>query len=157
MEDKDKRGLAKIVAGLILAIAGGAGLIFGRNVKQSVLRISILIISALSLGSGLYLFVDGVTDLAVGIVGQYQLDGPAVQTMTFPGPNFFEMSLQPLLKQQPDLRRLRYACPDESKDFTVYLTRFGVFGIPSKFVTCADGFKLVVYDTSKGFVMDAKQ
>ena len=76
MEDNDKRGLAKIVAGLILAIAGGAGLIFGRNVKQRVLRISILIISALSLGSGLYLFVDGVTDLAVGIAGQYQLDGP---------------------------------------------------------------------------------
>ena len=77
--------------------------------------------------------------------------------MTFPGPNFFEMSLIPVRKQQPDLRRLRYACPDESKDFTVYLTRFGIFGIPSKFVTCADGFKLVVYDTSKGFVMDAKQ
>lgn len=154
-EEEKKRGLAKIAMGLLLAVAGIAGIFFGKTVKRRVLRISIFTISSICLASGAYLFVAGTTDLALGVVGQYKLDGPFIQTMTFPNPEYFKLSLE-MTRVARDLRRLKYECPDKSKSFTIYRTMFGIFGIPSQSVMCADGFPLVVYDPSKGFVSEAK-
>lgn len=147
-----KKAWTKIIVGLFLVIAGSVGIVFGKSVKQKFLRITILILSVFCLGAGAYLFVDGTTDLAIGLLGNYQLDGPPVQSMKFPGPNFFELSLVPLRSQSPNLRRLRYECLDGSKKFTVFITRFGIFGIPKESVICDDGFKLIDYDPSSGFV-----
>ena len=168
----EKRAWTNIVTGLILAVAGIVGIVFGRTVNQRFLRISILVLSALSLGTGIYLFVAGTTDLAMGVMNQMALteenlqaiakgEAPvptATQTMTFPGPNFFKLSLMPLTRQPATKsnRRLRYECADGSNGFTVYFTRFGIFNIPDEDVDCKDGSKLVAYDASKDFVIDVK-
>lgn len=151
-DEQKKQAWTKIATGFLLAVAGLIGLFFGKNLKQRFLRISILILSTLSLGAGFYLMIDGTDDLAIGTVGAYKLDRPLIQTMTFPGPEFFRLSLVPLQKQNPSLRRLQYKCPDDSEEFTVFITRFGVYGIPKESVICKDGFELVVYDPQKGFV-----
>ena len=39
MIDGKKRAIAKIATGLILAVAGIAGIVFGKSVKQILLRI----------------------------------------------------------------------------------------------------------------------
>ena len=169
----EKQAWAKIATGLLLAAAGTVGIVFGKSVKQRFLRISILILSALSLATGLYLFVSGTTDLALGVADQMVLkednlqaiakrEAPvptATQTMTFPGPNFFKLSLRPLAHQKAteNLRRLRYECADGSESFTVFITRFGIFGIPDESVTCADGSLLIDYDPSKGYVIGISQ
>ncbi len=157
MDTKDK-GAAKIVGGLVLMLAGIAGFVFGRNARGRVLRLAVMIMSAVSFGAGFYLFVDGVEDLAVGTVGQYRIGGAAVQTMTYPGPNFLEMSIRAAQAVEPKrlhaLRRLKYQCPDGSKGFTVYVTKWGVFGIPEKTFVCEDGFELLKFDPSQGFVIE---
>lgn len=169
MNEEKKRALAKIISGSFLAIAGIAGIVWGKNLKQRSLRISVLILSALCLGSGFYLFVGGTTDLALGVADQMVLkednlqaiargDAPVpskAQTMTFPGPEFFKLSLLPLTHQPATRndRRIKYECPDGSQSFTVYLTRIGIFGIPKQSIQCADGSMLIVYDPSKGYVI----
>ena len=173
MIDGKKRAIAKIATGLILAVAGIAGIVFGKSVKQILLRISILILSALSLGAGFYLMIDGTTDIALGVADQMVLKEDLLQaiangevppptkaqTMTFPSPEFMEMSLMPLTHQEAtkNNRRLKYECPDGSESFTVYFTIFGIFGIPEESVRCADGSMLIAYDPSNGYVMDIKK
>ena len=165
-----KRAFLKILTGAILALAGTVGIVLGRNLKRKSLRISILILSALCLGSGGYLFISGSTDLALGVVDQMTLTDENIEafktgtmpvptatpTMTFPGPQFFKKSLM-ITRVQKNLRRLRYVCADGSKSFTVYRTMFGIFGIPDESVTCADGSKLIDYDPSKNFVFEIPQ
>lgn len=164
MKPEDQRkGIGKIVTGLILMVVGGIGLVFGRNAKQRTLRVSILVLSTISLGSGFYLFVDGVSDYALGVVGHLQLDKMTVEgmargeipvpkatyTVSFTSPKAFEKVLKFSIENDPalkDLRRLEYFCGDGSEGFTVYNTVLGLFGIPQKSVKCADGTLLVKYD-----------
>jgi hypothetical protein len=161
MNEDQKKGWIKIATGLILAVAGGVGIFFGRTVKQRFLRISILVLSAFSLGAGFYLMIDGTTDLALGVADQMvlseenvyaMLNGSApkptvTQHMIFDSPAALKASLEPLKHQRgtENLRRLKYKCGDGSESFTVFVTALGTFGIPSISVTCADGMKLVEY------------
>lgn len=152
MEQKEK-GIFKLVSGLILMAGGVLGFVFGKNVKSKILRISILIISSISIGGGFYLFVDGLDDIAIGVIGQYKLGDPYIQTMTYKSRQDFKeklnLSMDPgngnLGTVHPDVRRLHFKCPDESEEFTVYFTKAGIFGIPSTSVVCKNGFKLLAY------------
>lgn len=140
----NNKGLAKIVSGLLLMIVGGLGVIFGKKAKTRLVRVGVLLGSVISLGAGFYLFVDGVTDMAVGRAGQYQLGGPAVQEMRYADPEAFERGIL-LSTSTTDMRRIDFNCPDGTESFRVFITGLGVFGIPPKEVICGDGFKLLTY------------
>jgi len=152
MNQKEK-GILKVVSGLALMVAGALGVIFGKNVKARFLRIAVLVLSVTSIGGGLYLFVDGLDEIAVGVIDQYKLDSTYIQTMTYKSPEDFkdklELSIDPGDGNpgtvHPDTRRLHFECPDKSEDFTVYFTKAGPFGIPSESVVCEDGFTLLSY------------
>lgn len=146
----------QMISGIALIALGLIGTIFGKSVKTKLLRGSIFILSMISCLAGTYLLYLGADERAIGVIGQYQSDGPSQQSSTYPGPNFFEASILQLTKQDGVLRRLHYECPDSSKSFTVYLTRIGIFGIPKKSVICDDGFRLLDYDPSKNFVMEVR-
>jgi len=100
-----------------------------------------------------YLFIGGHSDIGLGVVGQYDKNGAYQQGFVFPGPEFFLRSLA-VTRVSKDLRRLVFRCPDGSKSFTVYRTFLGVYGIPDESVTCDDGFKLLEYNPSKGYVIE---
>lgn len=142
---KKRNALIKVMAGVVFMIAGLAGLIFGRNVKQLTLRMLIIVLSAVCLGGGFYLFVDGLDELAIGQVGNYQLSEGGVQPLIYRGPAFMKAGVASAVAHQPKLRRLHFKCPDGSKGFTVYPTKLGVFGVPKRDIICNDGFKLLTY------------
>lgn len=142
----NKSGTLKIISGLGLIAGGAIGFIFGRNARSKTLRIIAIALSTLAMGSGFYLLVDGIDDLAVGRVGQYELGGPQVQTMTFNSPSEFEQSLSSIPNE---IRRLHFRCSDGSEDFTVFFTHLGIVGVPSQDVICHDGSKLLAFTEAK--------
>lgn len=140
-----QQGLIKIIAGIALSIGGILGLVFGKGVKQRALRIAVMIMSCVSITGGAYLFVLGVDDTAIGQVGDYQMGQSGIQEMVYASPQDFKNGLKEAFKYQPDLRRLKFQCPDKSKEITVYNTFAGMFGVPDKELTCNDGFKLLSF------------
>ncbi len=145
--------------------------VMNSNPMKKLLGALLIALGAVISSAGGYLFLGGGETIALGVVGQKALNKADVasavegkasiptssQTLTYPGPNFFEHSLNLTKAVDPTLkgvRRLLYRCSDGSESFTVYLTDFGIFGIPSESVTCNDGSKLVDYDPSKNFVME---
>lgn len=105
-----------------------------------------MLLVALSCGGvGLYLFVWGVGDVAVGRVGSYQLGGPEIQGMRFASPAEFEESIEAAAVVQPTLRRLALRCPDGRVLRTIYRLPWGTYGVPARDLVCADGFQLVTY------------
>ena len=122
-------------------------------IGDNILKYITLCFGVLSLISYLYLFVLGEQDYGVGVVGQYKPYGLSQQTVTYPSPEFFALSLRPTIAQNPKLRRLQFKCPDASHEFTIFITSWAVFNIPSKSVTCDDGFKLLEYNSQKGFTI----
>lgn len=116
------------------------------------------IVAALGLtvsgAGGHYMLVGGTTDQGLGVVGQYKIGEAHVQTLTYPGPNFFRTSLAITKAGDKDLRRLEFKCGDESESFTVYFTPAGALGVPDKDVQCDDGSYLLKYDPTKNFVIE---
>lgn len=153
MNQEKRKGLSKIISGVTLIIVGILGFIFGKNLKDRVLRTCILILSVLSISAGFYLFVDGTEDVAIGAVGQYKLESAYIQPMRYESPREFEKGLLSSINPgegkkgtiHPRTRRLSYRCPDRSEEFIIYFTKLGVLGIPTHDVMCADGFKLLSY------------
>jgi hypothetical protein len=141
------KGITKIISGILLMIAGALGFIFGKNVKSIALRTLVIVGSLVSIFFGFYLFVDGIEDLAIGKVGDYELGQQYIQPMIYASRPEFLAGMKGTMKELPSLRRLKFECPDKSKGFRVYLTRFGVFGAPREGITCDDGFKLLSWGT----------
>lgn len=139
---KKKTAIFKIISGLVLMITGVFGFIFGRKAKTKVLRLSIFIMAGLSIFSGFYLFVSGISDMAVMQMDVSTWDGPL--EMRFDNPQHFKESLRET-SNGANLRRLYFKCTDESKEFTVYFTKLGIFNIPKKNVICNNGTKLLTY------------
>lgn len=140
-------GLIKIIAGLLLGLVGVFGFIFGKNAKTAILRFSILVLSGLAIFSGAYLFYDGLTEQAMGQMGTYDLGKSGVQPMVYASQAAFEDGLKLSFQYQPEIRRLSFKCPDQSKSFTVYNTKIGILGVPKGEVVCGDGFKLLSYQS----------
>lgn len=67
----------------------------------------------------------------------------------------FEDGLKKAAQFQPDLRRLKFQCPDNSQGFTVYFTAIGILGVPDKNVICKDGFALLTY--GPGYVREIEE
>ena len=138
-------GKIKIASGLLLTIAGIAGLLFGKNIKQKIVRITVLILSALCLGSGFYLFVSGVDDFAFGQVDHYVIGGALFQPITSPNPEDYKQEVEAVFLANPAIRRLHYKCADGSMTLKIFNTKFGVFGIPKDSVICDNGTALLLY------------
>ena len=150
--DKRQTGMLEMVIGAILAIGGLLGFIFGRNAKTATLRIVVYVISGLAVVSGLWLFVLGMDDYAMGIMGQMTLtDGetPKVTAMVAVNPIDLQIRLKATFAQMQSaktpVRRLHFICPDLSKDVTVYNTPLGIWGVPKQDIVCNDGMELVKY------------
>ena len=126
-------------------LASAGSFILGRSARSRAKRISLLSLSVLLLIPGFYLFISGLSDIAIGSIGQYELGGDFQQQIEFSSPDDFRAGLAWTKKHNPELRRLRFRCPDGSVDFTVYLTAFGELNVPERSVECADGFKLLMY------------
>ena len=108
----------------------------------------------LSAVGGNYMFIGGKSDEALGVVGQYKMGEARVQTLTYPGPNFFEKSVKITKQHDPDLRRLSFKCEDQSKSFTIYFLGEQVVGVPDTDIQCKDGSYLIKYDPTKSFVIE---
>jgi hypothetical protein len=135
----------KIVSGIISMAIAVAAFIVGRTVKQKAARITILVLSVVLFFGGLFVFVSGVDDLSVGVVGQYKLNSDYVQTIKYTGPAEFEFGLKKTFITS-NIRRLHFKCADKSKEFTIYNTGIGIYGIPDQSVICGDGMALLQYE-----------
>ena len=144
-DDQKKRGLAKMIAGGVLVLAGVLGFVFGRDIKQRVLRLSVLAISGVSIAGGAYLFIAGVDDFAFGQLDHYEIGGPLFQEIVSESPDIYKEELKVVFEQQPEIRRLHFKCGDSSHDFTVFNTAAGIVGVPGKSVVCDNGSKLLTY------------
>ncbi len=134
----------KKTAGLALIIVGLVGLIFGKDVKRRGLKIAAISISLLSISTGYYLFVGGLTKTALrqSDIGE--------EGFLFQSPKDFQEKLSKYRDrkretQGKDVRRLEFACVDGSESFTVYLTPAGSWNVPESTVTCKDGSKLLSF------------
>lgn len=152
--DQKQKGLFEMIGGAILAIAGVLGVIFGKDIRQQTVRIVVLILSILAIMSGLYVFILGMDDYAMGVMGQMKLtDGeyPEITTMRVANPTDLKLRLKATFENAKKsavpmpIRRIHFYCPDNSKNVTVYNTPFGIFGVPDKDIVCSDGFELVRY------------
>lgn len=137
----------KIISGIILIIISIITFFIGRTKKQKIVRVTLFIISGLSLFSGTYLLYSGLDDLAVGVVGQYVMGGDYVQELHYKSEAEFKKGILGTYKTNDKLRRLHFQCSDFSKDFTVYTTKIGILGIPSESVKCKNGSYLLKYNS----------
>lgn len=135
----------KVISGLILMISGILGIMFGKNIKDRAVRLTVITISTVSIGGGLYLFVDGLDDKAIGVVGQYKVNGPEIQPLVYQSKKAFQEGLAKAFHMQPEVRRLHFTCPDGSKELTIYNTHFGIMGEPEGNIICNDGFPLIKF------------
>ena len=150
IEETKSKGIKEVCLGVALILVGVLGLFFGKNAKTRILRISILVLSVCSIGGGLYFLVSGLDDLALGVAGQYKLGGPPIQSFSFANPEEMIKGLSESLKFNKSLRRLHFKCADGSKSFTIYMAKFGFFGVPKHDIVCADGKKFFSFgDTGK--------
>lgn len=145
--NQNKKAKKKILRGILLMMIGAVGTVLGKVLRiNKMLRILILTLSLGSFGVGYYLTVSGISDLALGRVGTYQLGTPeSIQSMVYEDDKTFLAGLLQTKSNLPDLRRLRFECPDHSSKFTVYFTSLGVFGVPETDVICSNGFRLLGY------------
>jgi len=145
-ENEKKSGIIKIVSGVVLMLAGAAGVIFGRSVKQKTIRISILVLSTLSIGSGFFLFIDGLDTIAYGQVGHTKLGVSQQEVLwAYSNQDQFKEGILTEMKRL-ESRRIHFSCPDRSEQFTVFNTAAGLIGVPSEDVVCANGQKLLSFD-----------
>jgi crotonobetainyl-CoA:carnitine CoA-transferase CaiB-like acyl-CoA transferase len=132
-------------AGLALIITGLVGLIFGHGAKSRGVKIASIGVSIVSICTGYYLFVGGLTKPAAR-----QVDGVG-ETFTFQSSQDFQEKLdkyraRKLETQGKDVRRLKFSCADGSESFTVYLTAVGSWNVPSANVICEDGSQLLAFN-----------
>lgn len=137
-----------IISGVVLILAGLVGLIFGKDVKRRSVKIAVLAISFVSIGGGYYLLVSGLSKDAVK-----QIDGES-NKFIFASPQDFREKLdkyrdRKAVQQGKSIRRLTFACVDQSEKFTVYLTDLGVWNVPENDVVCKDGSNLLSYKETK--------
>lgn len=141
-----------MLLGAGLTLAGIVGVILGRSVRGFYTRIMVFALSAFAIVSGLYIFVLGMDDYAMGILGQMPIkagDKPSITEMRAYSPSDLKlrlmMSFEQLERDKTPARRIHFICPDGSKDVTVYNTPFGIYGVPKQDIVCNDGMKLVKY------------
>lgn len=136
----------QMIGGLGLIASSLIGIILGSEIKERVLRIVVLVLAALGLTVGVYLFALGVDDKAIGMVGSYTLDSPEAQPLSYASLDAFKQGLENTFKTQPEVRRLHFKCMDGSESFTVYNTAAGIYGAPEKSVTCKNGEQLLMIE-----------
>lgn len=145
-ESTDRKKRTSIIVGLVLMVLGAVGSLFSTTIKRGKVRTLVFIHSIAACAGGLYLFVGGVTQIALG-----QLDdrGQVTNQSAFTSPEDFKAKLAKYRSSKQergnDVRRLNYRCEDGSEEFTIYFTKMGPINVPGSEVRCKDGSKLIVY------------
>jgi hypothetical protein len=112
----------KIVSGALFILGG---LCIGFLKKTRLKSFSFVLTTCLSIALiavGVVLFVSGVDDFAVGIVGE-KLQGERVSSFKFDTPDDFKNKIKETLQQNKFTRRLHFTCKDNSEQIRLY--RFG--------------------------------
>lgn len=141
------KGKAEMGLGVALVIAGVLGFVFGRTAKGFWVRIVVFALSLVAIVSGVYLFVTGLDEKAIGTAGTYQIGGQPFQTVRAIDKDQLAKGILAAKAIQPDLRRMHLVCPDKSQEVTIYVVGERVYGIPDKDVACKDGTVLLKYGT----------